>query len=127
MGFENVCKSLNYYFSNHKVYSILQPFALPATFVCGLLMVIESFPGVSLGLFSTILYVLFYFFFIMLLGSENFVIIAAAMGLRTAASLISELVDIFKYKFFSWPMLIYILVFGYFTYAAYMKSLKTSK
>ena len=127
MGFENVCKSLNAYFSNNKYLAPIQAFALPATFVCGALLIISSIPGVSLGWFISVVRVFFYLFFFMLLGTENFLMIAIALGLRVAESLIDELVDIFKYGFFSWSALVYIVVFGFLAYLAYMKSVKGTK
>ncbi len=124
MGFENVCKSLNVYFSNNKILAPLQVFALPGTMVCAALLIISSIPGVSLGWFVSIVSVLFYLFFIMLLGTENFLMIAVALGLKAGESLVDELVDIFKYNFFSWSALVYIVVFGFLAYLAYMKSIK---
>lgn len=127
MGFENVCKSLNAYFRNNKYTAPLQPFAMIATLICGGLLVLSSFPGVSLGFFINIIRVAFWFFFIMLLGTENFLMITVALGLRFAESLIDEIVAIFnKYLVFSWYALVYIIVFGFLTYLAYMKFAKSN-
>ena len=126
MGFENVCKSLNAYFSNNKYTAPLLPFSMIAALICGGLLVLSSIPGVSLGWVIAIIRVAFWFFFIMLLGTENYLMIAIALGLRVAESLVDELVDIFKYKFFSWSALVYIIVFGFLAYLAYMKSVKSN-
>lgn len=122
MGFENVCKSINAYFSNKKITAQLQPYAMIAALICGGLLVLSSIPGVSLGWVVSLVRVAFWFFFIMLLGSENFLMIAVALGLRLGESVVDELVDIFKYKFFSWSALVYIVVFALLAYSAYMKS-----
>jgi hypothetical protein len=50
--------------------------------------------------------------------------IAVALGLKAGESLVDELVDIFKYNFFSWSALVYIVVFGFLAYLAYMKSIQ---
>lgn len=129
MGFENVCKSLNAYFSNNKYTASLQPFAMIATLICGGLLVLSSFPSVTLGWFIAIIRVAFWFFFIMLLGTENFLMITVALGLRFAESLIDEIVAIFKhYSYFSSyaSPLVYIIVFGFLAYLAYMKSVKSN-
>ena len=39
------------------------------------------------------------------LGTENFLMIAVALGLKAVESLVDELVDLFKYNFFSWSAL----------------------
>ena len=127
MGFENVCKSLNAYFSNNKYLAPIQAFALPATFVCAILMIVSSIPALSLSWFYTVLKIVFYLCFFMLLGTENFLMVSIALALRAVESIVDELVDIFKYNMFSWSAIIYILVFGFLAYIAYMKSLKGTK
>ena len=126
MGFENVCKSLKNYFSNNKILAPLQMYALPVTLVCGALMVLQLIiPGFSLGWFYTLVKVAFYLFFFMLLGTENFLMIAIALGLRAVYFLIDEIQDLVgEYSYFSMGSLIYVIVFGFLTYLAYMKSIK---
>ncbi len=126
MGFENVCKSLKNYFSNNKILAPLQMYALPVTLVCGALMVLQLIiPGFSLGWFYTLVKVAFYLFFFMLLGTENFLMIAIALGLRTVYFLIDEIQALVgEYSYFSMASLIYVIVFGFLTYLAYMKSIK---
>ena len=126
MGFENVCKSLKNYFSNNKILAPLQMYALPVTLVCGALMVLQLIiPGFSLGWFYTLVKVAFYLFFFMLLGTENFLMIAIALGLRAVYFLIDEIQDLVgEYSYFSMASLIYVIVFGFLTYLAYMKSIK---
>lgn len=126
MGFENVCKSLKNYFSNNKILAPLQMYALPVTLVCGALMVLDLIiPGFSLGWFFTLIKVAFYLFFFMLLGTENFLMIAIALGLRAVYFLIDEIQDLVgAYSYFSMASLIYVIVFGFLTYLAYMKSIK---
>ena len=126
MGFENVCKSLKNYFSNNKILAPLQMYALPVTLVCGALMVLQLIiPGFSLGWFYTLVKVAFYLFFFMLLGTENFLMIAIALGLRAVYFLIDEIQDLVgEYSYFSMASLIYIIVFGFLAYLAYMKSIK---
>ena len=126
MGFENVCKSLKNYFSNNKILAPLQMYALPVTLVCGALMVLDLIiPGFSLGWFYTLVKVAFYLFFFMLLGTENFLMIAIALGLRAVYFLIDEIQDLVgEYSYFSMASLIYVIVFGFLTYLAYMKSIK---
>lgn len=124
MGFENVCKSLKNYFSNNKILAPLQPYALPVTMVCGVLMVLqEIIPGFSLGWFFTFVKVAFYLFFFMLLGTENFLMIAVALCLRALYFLIDEIQGLVgTYSYFSMGSLIYVIVFGFLAYLAYMKS-----
>ncbi|SER86624.1 hypothetical protein [Butyrivibrio fibrisolvens] len=126
MGFENVCKSLKNYFSNNKILAPLQMYALPVTLVCGALMVLQLIiPGFSLGWFYTLVKVAFYLFFFMLLGTENFLMIAIALGLRAVYFLIDEIQALVgEYSYFSMASLIYVIVFGFLTYLAYMKSIK---
>jgi hypothetical protein len=126
MGFENVCKSLKNYFSNNKILAPLQMYALPVTLVCGALMVLDLIiPGFNLGWFFTLVKVAFYLFFFMLLGSENFLMIAIALVLRAVYFLIDEIQDLVgEYSYFSMASLIYVIVFCFLTYLAYMKSIK---
>lgn len=126
MGFENVCKSLKNYFSNNKILAPLQMYALPVTLACGALMVLQLIiPGFSLGWFYTLVKVAFYLFFFMLLGTENYLMIAIALGLRAVYFLIDEIQALVgEYSFFSMGSLIYVIVFGFLTYLAYMKSIK---
>lgn len=126
MGFENVCKSLKNYFSNNKILAPLQMYALPVTLVCGALMVLDLIiPGFNLGWFFALVKVAFYLFFFMLLGTENFLMIAIALGLRAVYFLIDEIQDLVgEYSYFSMASLIYIIVFVFLAYLAYMKSIK---
>lgn len=126
MGFENVCKSLKNYFSNNKILAPLQMYALPVTLVCGALMVLDLIiPGFSLGWFYTLVKVAFYLFFFMLLGTENFLMIAIALGLRAVYFLIDEIQALVgEYSYFSMASLIYVIVFVFLAYLAYMKSIK---
>ena len=61
----------------------------------------------------------------MLLGTENFLMIAIALGLRAVYFLIDEIQDLVgEYSYFSMASLIYIIVFVFLAYLAYMKSIK---
>ena len=124
MGFENVCKSLNAYFSNSKVFAPLQLFAMPITLVCAALMILENF--ISFSGFGHVVLIAFWLFFFMLLGTENYLMIAIALGIRAVDYLIPFLRGIFKYHSFYWYYVLYIAIFGYLAYVSYMRSVKST-
>ncbi len=127
MGFENVCKSLNAYFSNNKFLAPIQAFALPATFVCGALMIINQFSFISLSWVYSVIEVIFYLSFFMLLGTENFLMIAIALGLKCIEYLLDLIIILIDIHSLSLSCLVYTLTFGFLAYLAYMKSVKGNK
>ena len=122
MGFENVCKSLNNYFSNNKLFAPLQVFALPVTIVCAALLVLNNF--ISFSGFQHIVLIAFWLFFFILLAGENYLMVAVALGLKAVDYLIPFLRGLFKYHSFWWYYVLYVAIFGYLAYVSYKRSVK---
>lgn len=123
MKFEQICQSLNTYLGQNPVIRVLMPLGMPLMFVCVILQILGRF--ISLGsVISTVAFLGFFFFLLLVLSNCNFKMAAVGLGLFTITYLYSFLYSLFKYRNFNYSAVIYVLVFGFFAWQAWRKSLQ---
>lgn len=126
MKFEQVCQSMNTYFSQNRIGRVMLPVSVPVLLVCAVLSVVADF--ISLGsIVNTLVYILFFFALILVLSCCNFRMAAIGMGIFALDYLYGFLYSLIKYRAVNYSSLIYVLLYAFFIYQAYRKSLQINK
>lgn len=121
MKFEQVCKPLNAYFSQHPIFRVLLPLAIPLMLLCEGLQVLGIF--ISLGGFVyAATFLGFFLFLILVVSTCDFRMASIGLAMVTAEHLISLLRSMILFRSLSYGSLVYVLVFGWLTLQAYRKS-----
>ncbi len=126
MKFEQVCQSLNAYFGQHPVFKVLLPLGMPIMMVCVILQEVGRF--ISLGsAMSTITFFGFFLGLLLVISLCNFKMAAIGLGIYALGYLYAVLRSLILYHSVNYSSIIYLLVFGFFAYEAYRKSLLINK
>ena len=126
MKFEQVCQSINAFFAQNPIIRVLLPLSAPLMFVCVALQVLGNF--ISLGsVMSAVSYIGFLFMLILVLSECKFKMASIGLAIYAATYVYSLLRSIFKYHTVNWVSVIYLLLFGYFAFQSYRKSLQINK
>lgn len=121
MKFEQVCRTLGEYFSQHRLFRVLLPLSEAVMLVCAVLSILGNI--ISLGVLSSIIYMLFWTGVVLSLGKCNFKMVAAGFGIYTINYLLNIVLTLGRVQYLSIATLLYALLFGFFAYLAYKKSL----
>lgn len=126
MKFEQVCQSINAFFAQNPIIRVMLPLSVPLMFVCVALQVLGNF--ISLGsVMSALSYIGFLFMLILALSECKFKMASIGLAIYAATYVYSLLRSIFKYHTVNWVSVIYLLLFGYFAFQSYRKSLQINK
>lgn len=125
MGIEKVGVVFNEYCMEHKILKILLPLSVPILIIAAVLRDVQSL--VSLGSVVTAAAFIGYIIGILLaFAKAEYQIMAFGMGLYSIGYAISFLRSLIIYQVFGWGSVIYLLVWGFLAYLAYMKSIALS-
>ncbi len=119
---ENVSNELRKYFEGKPVISSLLGLDMVLLYGYVALMIINSFFYLG-GLISALLFYLFIISVLLCLANKNFNVLMIGLGAVAVVNLIEFLVFLFKYESFSWSYLFAVIVYGFFAYSAYKKTL----
>ncbi len=119
---ENVSNELRKYFEGKPVISSLLGLDMVLLYGYVALMIINSFFYLG-GLISALLFYLFIISILLCLANKNFNVLMIGLGAVAVVNLIEFLVFLFKYESFSWSYLFAVIVYGFFAYSAYKKTL----
>lgn len=123
MKLEELCPNLSQYIAGNKIFRTLQPFAVPGLLVCVGIQLVGTF--ISFGsLIYTASFIAFWAFSLLVLSDCNFQVLSIGFALMTFRELGSLMESLFRYKYLAYGTLIYVLLYGYFAYAAYRKHQK---
>lgn len=126
MKFEQVCQKLNEYFTQKHVIRILLPISVPIMFICVALLWLGNF--ISLGsVTNTICYLGFWFAVVMVLSVCNFRMTAAGFGVYALLHAFNIVRSLIRYHSVDWSGVIYLVLYMYFAYQSYKKSLQINK
>lgn len=128
MNFNNVCISLDEYFSSKGYGKILLPLSVPIFLGSAALKLFSRF--ISLGnLVTAILFFAFFFSLFMVLSNQLYIVAAMGLGLWAAAAAVTVL----KYALFTryyhhiqWDSVLHCVVYALLAFSAYKKSMDTS-
>ena len=126
MKFEEVCQTLNAYFTKKNFMNVLLPLSVPMLLVCAILRFVMNF--ISLGsVLSAVTYFGFFFALLMVLSLCNFKMAAIGLGIYALDYAYSLLYNLIRYQYVSASTVIYFIVFGFFAYEAYKKTIISGK
>lgn len=126
MKFEQVCQSINSYFSQNPIFRVLLPLSVPILLVCVVLDVVNCF--ISLGsVMNAIVYFIFVLAFLLVISTCNFKMIAISLGVEGLTYVYMIIYYLIKYRTFNYSAIIYLLVYGFLAYQAYRKSIQINK
>lgn len=124
MNFDDTQKELLKYVSENPIWRIFLPISEVILLGGQTILLISRF-GLHIGIISTILTILIYVAMVMVLAKGNYKVLLIGLLLRMVTYLITVVTSMFgKYSSFDLGSLLYALVWGYFTYLAYKKTLK---
>lgn len=126
MKFEQICQSLNTYFTQNAIIRVLLPISMPLMFVCVILQILGRFISLG-GAMNAIAFLAFFFFLLLVLSNCNFKMAAIGLGIFTITYLYNFVYSLLKYRTFNYNAVIYVLVFGFFTWQAWRKSLQINQ
>ena len=126
MKFEQVCQSINTYFSQKSFFRVLLPLSVPILLVCVVLDVVNCF--IRLGsVMNVIVYFIFILAFLLVISTCNFKMIAISLGVEGLTYVYTIIYYLIKYRTFNYSAIIYLLVYGFLAYQAYRKSIQINK
>lgn len=126
MKFEEVCQTLNAYFTKKNFLNVLLPLSVPIMLACAILQFVARF--ISLGsIVNAVTYFGFYFALLMVLSLCNFKMAAIGLAIYALDYVYSLVYNLIRYQYVSASTIIYILVYGFFAYEAYKKTLPSGK
>ena len=122
MKFEQVSQSMYEFFVQNHVVRVIMPYAVPIMLLFEALSVLGRF--ITLGsAVSVISYIGFLFMVILVLSLCNFRMAAVGFGIYALQYLFFVLKYLFRDYRMEWGSVIYFVVYAYFTYQCYKKSL----
>jgi len=125
MNFEQVCQSLNVYFGQKPLFKVLLPLSVPLMFVCVILQELGRF--VSLGsVVSALSFIGFFVGILLVLSNCNFKMAAIGFGIYALGYVYNVLLSLIKYQYINYSSIIYLLLYGFFAYEAYKKTIKVN-
>ena len=126
MKFEQVCQSLYSFLIQNRVIRSILPYAGLIMFLCAGLQLLGAF--VSLGSFGYAgSYLGFLFMMLLVISMCSFKIAAIGWGIRSLQYLYYVLRAIINDLYMNWTVIIYLLVYVYFAYQCYKKSLEINE
>jgi uncharacterized integral membrane protein len=123
MGIEKVGIAFNEYCCNNKFLKVLLPINIPLLFICAILRNVQNF--ISIGS-STGAIVFFGFILSVLLtfSKSEYRMLSIGLGIYSLDYVYSIVRYLFKYQTLNWNSIIYFVVWGFFAFMAYKKSLR---
>lgn len=123
MGIENVGIVFNEYCCNNKFLKVLLPINIPLLFIFAILRNVQNF--ISIGS-STGAIVFFGFILSALLtfSKSEYRMLSIGLGIYSLDYVYSIVRYLFKYHILNWSSIIYLVVWGFFAFMAYKKSLR---
>ncbi len=119
---ENVSNELRKYFEGKPVISSLLGLDMVLLYGYVALMIINSFFFLG-GLISALLFYVFIISILLCLANKNFNVLMIGLGVVTLVDIIEFFVILFGVRTFSWSHLFAVIVYGFFAYSAYKKTL----
>lgn len=123
MKFEQVCQSLSVYFSQKPIFKVLLPLSVPLMFICVILQELNRFISVG-SVVSSLSYIGFFVALLMVLSTCNFKMASIGLAIFSLGYVYNVLYNVIKYQYINYSSVIYLLLYGFFTYQAYKKSLQ---
>ena len=120
MKFEQVCQTMHTYLSQKPMSSALLPLAAPLMLVFSALRILDNFISMD-AVILAITFFGFFFCLVLTLSACSFLMTTAGLGLYTLDYIISLLRSLLVGHYFSLSTLLYVLVFGFFTYQSLRK------
>lgn len=123
MGIEKVGISFNEYCANNKILKVLLPLSVPILLVTAVIRFLQNF--ISIGsVASALVYVGFILGVLLTFAKSEYKMMSIGIGICILDYAYAVLMSLIKYQSISWGSLIYILIWGFFAFMAYKKSIK---
>ena len=123
MKIEQFCQNLKEYLSQFSVGRILLPLASPILFVCAGILLLDNWIAFG-SLITTLAEVILIVVLLLVLASCQFRNLAIGLGILAVYNIYYVLRNLIMYHSINYYCLIWGLVFGLLTWAAYKKSLQ---
>lgn len=125
MGIEKVGFVFNEYCLEHKILKILLPLSMPILIAAAGLRDLQLL--ISFGsLVSTVTYICYILGILLVFAKAEYKVMALGMGIYSLGYVFSFLRSLIQLHRFNWSAAIYLLLWGFFTYLAYKKSIQLS-
>ncbi|MFR3729060.1 hypothetical protein [Lacrimispora sp.] len=123
MSIEKVGIVFKEYCSSNKFLKILLPINIPLLFIMAILRNVQNF--ISMGsVTGTIIYVGFLLSVLLTFAKSEYRMLSIGIGIYAIDYIYTILHSLFKYHRLNWSSIIYLLIWGYFSFTAYKKSLQ---
>jgi len=126
MKFEQVCQSMNSFFQQNSIIRVLLPISVPIMFVCVTVQWLGNLISLG-GVANAISQIGFFLMVFLVLSSCNFKMASVGLGIYALMYLYYILRSLLKYHSLNWGSVVYLVVYGYFTYQCYRKSLQINR
>jgi uncharacterized integral membrane protein len=123
MGIEKVGIVFNEYCCNNKFLKVLLPINIPLLFIFAILRNVQNF--ISIGSSTgTIVYIGFILSVLLTFSKSEYRMLSIGLGVFSLDYVFNILRSLFKYHLLNWSSIIYLVVWGFFAFMAYKKSLR---
>ncbi|MCX7772304.1 MAG: hypothetical protein N2376_04230 [Clostridia bacterium] len=117
---ENVSNELKKYFEGKPIISSLLGLDMIVLYASVAFMLLDTF--ISFGLLTSLVFYVFIVGILLCLANRNFNALMIGLGGAAVIELI-RLIQQLTFEYFSWSALFGLLIYGFFAYQAYKKSL----
>lgn len=123
MGIEKVGIVFNEYCCNNKFLKVLLPINIPLLFIFAILRNVQNF--ISIGSSTgTIVYIGFILSVLLTFSKSEYRMLSIGLGVFSLDYVFNILRSLFKYHLLNWSSIIYLVVWEFFAFMAYKKSLR---
>lgn len=123
MKVEQLCQSINAYFSQYPFFRVAAPLAVPVCLVCVAIRLLSNFFSFG-GLVGALVYLLFFISLLLIFSACQFRMVAVCLGLYTVDYIYTFLYSLIRFRSVNYSVLVYVLFFGFLAFMAYRKSMK---
>ncbi len=126
MKFEQVCQSLYAFFSQNRIIRAILPYAAPLMFLLEGIHFVGMFIWLGSAV-NIISYLGFFFMILLILTLCEFKIAAVGLSIYAAQYLYNILSNILTSRRMEWGSVIYLIIYIFFAYQSYKKSLQINE
>lgn len=126
MEIEKVGAVFHDYCLSNKILKIMLPLGIPMIMIGALLKGVDHFINLGSGI-NVIAYVAVILGILLTFAKSEYKMMSIGIGIYVLGFLYNTVVFLIKYQSISWTSILYALIWGFFSYMAYKKSLRINQ
>lgn len=125
MGIEKVGVVFNKYCQNYKMLKMLLPLGMPILTIMAVLQAVHQLGSLG-SIAGTVVYICYIMGILLVFAEAQYRCLAFGMGIHSLGYVMVFIRSLVQLHQFNWSAMIYLLVWSFFAYMAYRKSIQLS-